>query len=74
VFAALGIQHAMRMLRFVMYGLSGCTTLLHFISQTARLKNEGIEQTLCVLISSKTFVCDIFLTNRNERDMIINAQ
>ena len=40
VFVALFIQHAMRMLRIVISGLSVCTVFSHVILQTARLSER----------------------------------
>jgi hypothetical protein len=37
VFVALSIQHAMRTCHIAIYGMPGCTTLFHIISQVVRL-------------------------------------
>jgi len=40
MFAALGIQHAMRMGHVVFCGLSGCTKLFYTIALTARFSKK----------------------------------
>jgi hypothetical protein len=58
VFAALGIQHATRMRRIVIRGLSGSTIFFHIIPQTAQFSEGKKLQDIkmCGLIFSTTFV------------------
>ena len=57
VFAALVIQHAMRMCHIVICGLSGSTIFFYVISQMERFsKKKKIEHKIRVLIFSTTFV------------------
>jgi hypothetical protein len=74
VFAALGIQHAMRMRRIVICGLPGSTIFSHLISQTAQFSGKKV--------TGHKNVCFDFLYNfrlehvilrRTERHMIKNV-
>jgi len=68
VFAALGIQHAMRIRHIVIRGLSGSTVFFHIISKTAWLSGGGggvTEYKMCVLIFSTTFIWNISHFNNN---------
>jgi hypothetical protein len=72
VFAALGIQNAMRMPHTVICGLSGSKLFFHIISQTVRFwKKKATGDAIHVLISttlSETFL----ILERAEREMIKN--
>jgi hypothetical protein len=69
VFAALGIQHAMRMRHIVICGLSRSTIFFHIISQTARIsKRNATEHKMCFF--STTLLETFLILRRNARDMI----
>jgi len=80
VFAAIGIQHAMRM-RHVICGVPGSTIFFHVISQTARFsekkKKKKKKRTLnikCVFWFSLQLLSETFLTpTRTEWNVITNV-
>jgi hypothetical protein len=67
VFAALGIQHAMRMRNIFICGVPRSTVFLHIITYKARFskKKEVTEHNIYVLIFSTTFVRNISDSKKN---------
>jgi len=74
MFVALGIEHAMCLHSFLIYGLPGSTVFFHVISYTARfsvtsyrhIKFLSLSLSLCMRRLSETFLN----LRRIERDMI----
>jgi hypothetical protein len=63
--AALGIQHAMRMLHIVICGLPRSTIFFNFISYTPRFSKNVTEHKMCVSNFSTTFARNIFHSKKN---------
>jgi hypothetical protein len=70
VSVALVTEHALRMRRIVICGLSGYTVFVHIVSQTARF---SIKKKVCfdfsLYLLSETFL----ILRRTERDITINV-
>jgi hypothetical protein len=74
VSVALGIQHAKRMRRIVICGVSGSNIRFHIISLTARFSGKNLLCTKCVFWFSLQLLSDTFLIPRRiRRDIIINV-
>jgi hypothetical protein len=75
VFVALGIQHAMRMRRIVICGLSGSTIFVH-ITQTARFfgKKRLLNIKRMFLFSQQLLSETFFILRRTWRDVITNVK
>jgi hypothetical protein len=70
VFVALGIQDAVRMRRIAMCGLPRSTSFLPIFSLTIWYFLNVIESKTCVSMFSTTFVWNIFILRRIEKNMI----
>jgi hypothetical protein len=71
VFVALVIQHAKRMRRIVICGLSSSTIFFNVISDTAPFsKKRVIEHEMCVLIYLQILFKTFLILRRIERNMI----
>jgi hypothetical protein len=70
VFAAFGIQHAMRLRHIAIRSLSGSTIYFHVISHTAEFRKLVIEHKMCVLIFSKPLSETFLILRRTEPGMI----
>ena len=65
VFLPLVIQHVMLLRRIVFRGLSGSAIFFHLISHMARFSKMVIENEMCLLIFSTTFVWNISHYKKN---------